>query len=186
MHKLEFISVEELKEESDEVLKLLYEDNRSKFLNFARRYNLPDEDLIDVYQEAYIAFYHNVMNGKIQSFTSSISTYIISIGKYIIYDTLKKNKRKLNPDYDLSILIAKDELIDQFEIDQEELTTEQKLLKIHFSTLGNKCKELLDMFYYRGFTIKDILKHSDYNSENVIKSAKSRCLKTLKERIFNS
>ena len=185
MHKVESITLQDLKEGSDKVLQSVYEDNRPKFLNFAKRYNLPDEDLVDIYQEAYIAFYDNVMNGKITSFTSSISTYIISIGKYIIFDTLKKNKKMVYPDFDISILRNKDELIDHLDIETETLTTEQQLLHKHFSSLGKKCKELLDLFYYRGFTIKDILEHTEYNTENVIKSAKSRCMKTLKERIFN-
>lgn len=185
MYKVESITLKDLKEGKDDVLKIIYEDNRPKFLNFAKRYNLPEDDVIDIYQEAYIAFYDNVMNGKITSFTSSISTYIISIGKYIIFDTLKKNKRTIRPDFDISILRDKDELVDHLEIETEELTTEQELLYKHFSALGTKCKELLDLFYYRGFTIKDILEHTDYNTENVIKSTKSRCMKTLKERIFN-
>jgi len=186
MHKVDSITLQDLKAGSDDVLQMVYEENRPKFLNFAKRYNLPDEDIVDAYQEAYIAFYDNVMNGKIESFTSSISTYIISIGKYIIYDTLKKNKKRLNVDFDLSILKTKDELIDELDIETETLTTEQKLLYKHFSALGKKCQQLLDLFYFRGFTIKDILEHTDYNSENVIKSAKSRCMKTLKERIFNT
>jgi len=73
--------------------------------------------------------------------------------------------------------------MENIKIDTEELTHEQQLLRTHFSGLGKQCQELLNLFYYRGFTIKDILAHSNYNSENVIKSAKSRCLKTLKERI---
>lgn len=186
MHKVESITLQDLKEGSDKVLQLVYEDNRSKFLNFAKRYNLPNEDLVDIYQETYIAFYDNVMNGKITSFTSSISTYIISIGKYIIFDTLKKKKKTIHPDFDISILNNKDELTNNLDIETESLTTEQQLLYKYFATLGKKCKELLDLFYYRGFTIKDILEHTEYNSENVIKSTKSRCMKSLKERIFNT
>lgn len=186
MHKVETITLEDLRQGSDAVLKNVYESNRSKFINFARRYDLPEEDLVDVYQDAYVVFYDNVMNGKIKEFTSSISTYIISIGKYIIYDLLKKRNKTINPDIDLSIVKAKSDIVEPLEIETDELTTEQKLLYKHYNTLGKKCQELLDMFYYRGFSIKDILELTDYNSENVIKSAKSRCMKTLKERIFSA
>ncbi|WP_299125242.1 sigma-70 family RNA polymerase sigma factor [uncultured Winogradskyella sp.] len=186
MHKEDYITLKDLKKGSDDILRLVYEDNRPKFLNFAKRYNLPEEDLVDIYQEAYIAFYDNVMNGRIKEFTSTISTYITSIGKYMIFDKLKYNKRIVHPDFDISVLNNKDDLIDTLDIDNENLTTEQQLLYKHFSTLGKKCKELLDLFYYRGFTIKDILMHTEYNSENVIKSTKSRCMKILKERILNT
>lgn len=181
MHKT--ITLDDLKQGSDTLLKQIYEDNRDKFINYAKQYNLSDNDIADVYQDAYIAFYDNVMSGRIQSFTSTISTYIISIGKYLILNKLKKNNRTINPDFDISVTKPKEELIDNLDIDREELTTQQQLLYKYYNTLGKKCQKLLDLFYYRGFTIKDILESGTYRSENVIKSTKSRCLKTLKKRI---
>ena len=53
----------------------------------------------------------------------------------------------------------------------------------HFGALGKKCQELLTLFYYRGYTIQEIMEAENYNSENVVKAAKSRCMKTLRERI---
>lgn len=179
----EEISLQSLKQGSDQALQQVYEDNRDKFINFARRYNLDTDDIIDIYQDAYIVFYNNVMSGKIESFTSSISTYLFSIGKYLIFDKMKKNNKKVSSNFDLSLVKDSDDLVSTLEVENEALTQEQKLLKQHFKDLGKQCQELLTLFYYRGFTIKDILKHSNYNSENVIKSAKSRCLKTLKQRI---
>ncbi|MBP94291.1 MAG: RNA polymerase subunit sigma-24 [Flavobacteriaceae bacterium] len=181
------ITIEDLKQGSDLLFKQIYENNRDKFLNFARKYNLSHEDNIDVYQDAYIIFYNNVMQGKIEEFTSSISTYLFSIGKYLIFDKMKKNNKTINPDFDLSIIREQNELVDaSFELDNEALTTEQVLLKKYFGTLGAKCQELLTLFYYRGYTIKDIIAATEYASENVVKSAKSRCMKTLKERINNN
>ena len=65
----EEISLQSLKQGSDQALQQVYEDNRDKFINFARRYNLDTDDIIDIYQDAYIVFYNNVMSGKIESFT---------------------------------------------------------------------------------------------------------------------
>ena len=180
----ENITLNDLKKGSDLLFKKVYEDNRDKFLNFARKYHLPQEDVIDVYQDTYIIFYNNVMQGKIEEFTSSISTYLFSIGKYLIFDKMKKNKKTINPEFDLSLFRGKEELVDpNIDMDQETLSVEQVLLKKYFSTLGKKCQELLTLFYYRGYSIKDIIEMSEYTSENVVKSAKSRCMKTLKERI---
>lgn len=184
MHKvIDDISIEDLKQGSDSLYKRIYEENRDKFLNFARRYKLPEDDIVDIYQDAYIVFYENVMKGKIKSFTSSISTYIISIGKYLIYDKMKKNNRTINPDFDISIIRKDEEVLYDFDIDKNSLTAEQELLQKYFVTLGAKCKELLNLFYFRGFTINEILEQGNYNSENVVKSQKSRCMKTLRERI---
>jgi len=177
------ITLEELKQGSEQKLRIVYEDNRDKFINFAKRYNLPHDDVIDVYQDAYVAFYNNVMSGKIEKMTSSISTYLFSIGKYLIFDRMKKNNKTISSDYNMDIVRGQEDVMENITLETGELTQEQQLLRTHFASLGKQCQELLNLFYYRGFTIKDILEHGNYNSENVVKSAKSRCLKTLKERI---
>ncbi|WP_446051224.1 RNA polymerase sigma factor [Zobellia laminariae] len=177
------ITLEDLRKGSDDLLKRVYESNRLKFLNYARRYNLSEEENIDVYQDAYVIFYDNVMSGKLESLTSSISTYLFSIGKYLIFDKMRKNKKVVSGDYDLSRVAEVDEEVNTFEMEKQSLTTEQELLKKHFGSLGDKCQELLTLFYYRGFTIQEIMEAKNYNSENVVKSAKSRCMKTLKEKI---
>ncbi|SHJ95198.1 RNA polymerase sigma factor [Pseudozobellia thermophila] len=175
--------LEELRSGSEKVLKEVYEDNRAKFLNFARRYNLSEEEHIDIYQDAYIVFYENVMNGKLEKLTSSVSTYLFSIGKHLIFDRMRKNKKSISGSFDLARVGDSDEEVNSFDVDRPELTREQKLLQEHFKGLGTKCQELLSLFYYRGYTIQEIMKAGNYNSENVVKAAKSRCMKTLKERI---
>ncbi|APX99564.1 RNA polymerase sigma-70 factor (ECF subfamily) [Lacinutrix venerupis] len=183
INQQEHIILEDLKQGSDKALRKVYEENRDKFINFARRYNLPQDDVVDIYQDAYVIFYNNIMSGKIETLTSSISTYLFSVGKYLIFDKMKKNNKKVGSNFDLSIVRDDDKLLETFEIEEQALTHEQELLRKHFSSLGKQCQELLNLFYYRGFTIKDILEQGNYNNENVIKSAKSRCMKTLKERI---
>ena len=180
------ITLEDLRKGSDTLLRRVYEENRDKFLNFAKRYNLSEDENIDIYQDAYVIFYDNIMSGKIESFTSSISTYLFSIGKYLIFDQMRKNKKTVGNNYDLSLVGEADEEVGYFERDRPELTTEQRLLQKHFGSLGPKCQELLTLFYYRGFTIQEIMEAENYNSENVVKAAKSRCMKTLRERIHSN
>ncbi len=177
------ITLEELRKGSEKVLKQVYEEHRSKFLNFARRYSLSEEANTDIYQDAYIIFYNNVMSGKIESFTSTIGTYLFGIGKNLIFDKMKKNKKIIRSEYDLAIVGEEDDLVSTLEIEDQGLTPEQELLQKHFGTLGKKCQELLTYFYYRGYTIQEIMLAENYNSENVVKAAKSRCMKSLRERI---
>ena len=185
-NELAEITLEDLRKGSDKVLRRVYEQNRDKFLNYARRYNLSEDENIDIYQDAYVIFYDNVMSGKIERFTSSISTYLFSIGKYLIFDQMRKNKKKVSGNYDLSLVGEDDHDVSTMEMDRPDLTNEQALLKKYFDTLGAKCQELLTLFYYRGFTINEIMEAENYNSENVVKAAKSRCMKTLRERIHSN
>lgn len=183
MNKVDRITLQDLKEGSDAVLKEVYEANRTKFILFAKRYNLSDDDIVDVYQDTFIVFHNNIMSGKLNTLTSSISTYLFGIGKNLLINKMKASKRSFNPDFDISLLQEDENLLTNIDIDNEETTEEQQLFYKYFESLGKQCKELLNLFYYRGYTIDDIVEHTDYNTSNVVKSAKSRCLKTLKERI---
>lgn len=175
-----------LKDGSENAFKEVYEGNRDLFLNFARKYGLGDEDVLDVYQDAYIVFYENIQNGKLTELKSTISTYLISIGKYKILERLRKKSKRVDSDHVLNVVQEIDQELESFDIVQEELTPEQKLLQRYFKELGEKCRAILTMFYYKKFNIKRIMLEGGYNSENVVKSQKSRCLKSLKDAINNS
>lgn len=172
-----------LKRGSEVAFKQVYQDNRQLFVNFARKYGLGDADILDIYQDSYIVFYENVSNGRLKELTSTISTYLISIGKYKLMEKLRKNKKSIRSEALLEITGEVDSQLESFEINTEELTQNQKLLQLHFAKLGDKCKAILSMFYYKNMSIAQIMEAGNYNSENVVKSQKSRCLKTLKEAI---
>ena len=61
------------------VLKKIYDDNREAFIKFSRKYNIESYDAIDIYQDAIIVFYENIVNGKITDLSSKISTYLFAI-----------------------------------------------------------------------------------------------------------
>lgn len=177
---------EALKNGSETAFKKVYEDNRELFLNFAKKYSLGDVEVLDLYQDAYVALYENIQNGKFSELKSSISTYLISIGKYKIMERLRKKSKQTNNELLLSRVEDIDNEIEEFDIQHEELSPEQKLLKTYFEKLGEKCKRILTLFYYKKYNVKQIMIEGGYNSENVVKSQKSRCLKTLKEAIHNA
>ncbi|MFP2997077.1 sigma-70 family RNA polymerase sigma factor [Spongiivirga sp. MCCC 1A20706] len=171
-----------LKNGSEQAFKKVYEDNREKFVLFAKRYDLTDDEVIDIYQDAYIVFHENIVSGKIKQFTSTISTYLFSIGKFMIMDKMRKNNKTIRSEKVMSVV--KEEVdINDFEIDITAPSERQLLLKKFFSSLGEQCQKILTLFYYRGLTIDEIMEVGNYASKNVVKSQKSRCLKTLKDKI---
>ncbi|WP_149274998.1 RNA polymerase sigma factor [Pareuzebyella sediminis] len=167
--------------QSDDRLKLkaLYNRYRAEFLNFGRRYNLDKDDLADVYQEAFLALRKRAIQGKLNAIDSSMKTYLFAIGKFKIYDALKSKKREIPYETQLHIVEAE---LPEVEIDTEQpLTEKQLLLRTYLKELGEKCRQVLTMFYYRGLSIEEIAKHAEYKNENTVKAQKSRCLKTLRQ-----
>ena len=177
--------IEALKDGRSETLKTVYLKYKSSFMGFAKRYPLDETTITDIYQDAIIALRENAINGKLDTLKSELKTYLFSIGKYMIYKKLKQDK---------SIHLVED--INQFDSLQnpsefavdltEALTDEQEQLRLAFKSLGKKCKDLLTLFYYRGFDLDEITTELNYNNKDVVKSQKSRCLKSLRAMIFKN
>ena len=154
-------------------LDLLYKEYREPFISYFKRYAISDEEIKDLYQDTMIAFYQNGVRGKLGSLRSSIKTYVFGIGKHKAIDLIKKHaKTKALPE--------KETEYEAIDLDDEELTKEQRKLKKHFKKLGASCQKMLTMFYYRGLDIKDIVEAGGYKDNNTVKSHKSRCLKKLR------
>jgi RNA polymerase sigma factor (sigma-70 family) len=171
----------ELKKSNKKALKMVYVENRIPFINFARKFSVSEEDIIDVYQDVIIVLHDKAIKGELAALTCSIRTYLLGIGKYMLYDKTRKNNKKVDnfplekEDYNYR------EITHDFL--EEEPNQLQRLLQKAFSTLGKKCKEVLTLFYYRGYTIEEISETLNYENKNVAKSQKSRCIKQLKEKI---
>ena len=175
-------SIQSLLSNNSKEISTLYISNRNAFLNFGKKYGLDYDDLSDIYQEAFIVIRKHALSGKLNSVKSSFKTYLFGIGKFMIFNLLKEKKKSTS--YDPSIHIQSDNINPvRFEFDTEVLTIEQSLIRSYFKKLGKKCQELLTLFYSNGLTIEEIIEHTNYANNGVVRSQKSRCIKTLKEMI---
>ncbi len=178
----EHLILEELKKGNDVVLEKIYLDYKKPFFNYAKKFNINNEEVVDIYQDVILAFIENIKNGKLVRFDSSIKTYLFSIGKYVIYNKIKKeNKLQIVHSFKESDLKTMKEHEVLF---LQELTNKQQLLKKSFGLLGEKCQQILTLFYFRGFNLEEITTHLGYNHKDVVKSQKSRCLKNLKDKMI--
>jgi RNA polymerase sigma factor (sigma-70 family) len=169
-----------LKQGDKLTLEKIYTENRDAFINFSKKYNIAKYDAVDIYQDAILVLRENAIDGKIDSLNSNISTYLFAIGKYKIFHSYRlKSKIELSND----ILIDEKKLDFDVNLLDEELTNQQKLLKENFDKLGDRCKNVLKLFYYQGFTLDEITTVLNYSSKKVLKSQKSRCVKQLKDLI---
>lgn len=154
----------------------VYQNYRADFLAFVAKYGASEADNLDVWQDTVIAFYENVVEGKLTQFTSSPKTYLFSIGKYILLNKLKKQQRFDSGE----VGEVNTELADNQIFEDITLTHQQQTMAQALNQLGGQCRELLLLFYYRRYDIKSIQAAMNYTSENTVKASKSRCMKNLK------
>lgn len=145
---------------------------------FLSRWNLPEDEIKDIYQESMIALFENARKGKLDGLKSSLSTYLYAIGKYLAFRRLKKlgKQEELDADFDFSLLSG------VHESDEDEENADLKsLVAKGLSKMGEVCREVLRLFYYEEKSLDEICGLLNYPNKNVVKSQKSRCLAQLKK-----
>lgn len=170
--------IELLKRGDDATLHKIYVENREAFIKFSKKFNIDKSDAADIYQDAIIILRENAINGKINNLNSTVSTYLFAIGKYKIYQFHRKNSKV---EFNNDILIEEKNIELDVNHHYEKITNQQRAIKKHFSKLGERCKNILILFYYQGYNLDEITEILNYSNKKVLKSQKSRCIKQLKE-----
>ena len=172
MVKSEIEWQQRLRQDDKKALEEVYKKYREAFIQYAKRYHLRSEELLDIYQDAVIALHQNFVMKQLHLEKTSLKTYLFGIGKNMIFNRLKAaNKEK--------VLAEVPDEVEEVVWEKDSPTEEQRLLAQHFGQLSSSCQEILKMFYYRSLTVKEIVQLSHYKDENTVKSHKSRCLKKL-------
>ncbi len=175
--------IEEIKKGNINALEEVYLEHRDFFLKFALKHNVEMIHAADIYQDTILALHDNIVEGKLSELKSSISTYLIAIGKNKIYQHFRDQGRHHSiEDYHLN------ENFTELNVNlyPQKLTKQQALYKKCYEQLGKRCKEILNLHLYRGFTLDEITEVLEYSDKKVLKSQKSRCIKHLKELIKNA
>ena len=173
--------LQSLKTGDQEALGRFYLEGKAAFVKWAEKYfQCRYIEAVDVYQDAIITLYENIVVGKyVQQDGSSIKTYLYAIGKNIFLKKLSLEKK------------VQDRVIPELSVQADEDTEKKETLMVEdelrydavmqaFATLKEPCKSLLKYFYYQGLSMKEIAAKLNYKSEQVAKSQKVRCMKTLK------
>jgi RNA polymerase sigma factor (sigma-70 family) len=167
--------IEKLKRKDPLTMERIYLAHKNSFLAFSSKYSISNTEALDVYQDAFVALVENAQKGKLDNLSSEIKTYLFSIGKYMIF-TLNK-KPKTEP---LEVLDW-EHSSDWQEIDNHDERI--KLLERNLDKLGEQCYKILRLFYYENKKLDEMMPLLSYDSKDVLKSQKARCIKQLKELV---
>jgi RNA polymerase sigma-70 factor (ECF subfamily) len=147
-----------------------------------KAYGLSEHDAMEVYQDAVVTFYENVINNKLNELSSSVKTYVFAIGKYKTYEKLRGLSKTINMDDNLHLAV--DEPPDMEALMQRERRLD--VLAEHFSEITSKCREILKLFYYEKARMEDIMKIFDYKNIATVKNQKYKCMQRLRKLIHTN
>jgi RNA polymerase sigma factor (sigma-70 family) len=105
--------------------------------------------------------------------TSALNTYLFSICKYLWKDELKKKNRIVSYE-------VKDAPVEDLE-DYKDTEHKSAWLDKAIQSLGAKCVEILQLFYYQKLSMEQIATRLDYKNTDTVKTQKYKCIERAKQ-----
>ena len=122
-----------IRNEDPKIIEMLYRKNFSRIKNMVRSFNFRHLEPMDIFQEGLTRAVLNVRNGKFNG-TSTFSTYLYGICRFICLKELSKNPKMVQVDVLPEVADISD---DRFELLQRILELRQQL--------EPPCRELIDL-----------------------------------------
>jgi RNA polymerase sigma factor (sigma-70 family) len=136
------------------------------------------QDAEDVFQEALIILCKRVQQDNF-ILTARLSTYLFSVCRFLWKDELKKRKHTLSADFETSLTGSEEQVLNGMLEKENHIKLAEKVL----NELGDRCQELLLLFYHSGLKLKDIALKMGYSAEHTAKNQKYKCLEAAKNKL---
>lgn len=139
-----------------------------------------EADASDVFQEAIIAAWINIREEKFVSQNgTTVEAYIFQIAKNKWLDIVRSKTFKSTTRLTVYSLAG----ANFTEEDTSEISTESryKYLSELYTSLGEKCKRLLNLFYYQKRSLKEIGESLNMDPDTV-RTTKYRCMMKLRKK----
>lgn len=163
-------------------LNLLYKRHYGLLENYVLQNSGNSEDAADVIQEVMLVFVQIITQGKFRG-ESTIKSLLYNICKNLWISELRRRKSTFARHEKYEIESEKTEL----DISESIARTENlKYIMKVFNQLGEKCKKVLQLFYYEELTMKEVREKLNYSSEQVLRNKKYKCLKSLIQKTQSS
>ncbi len=161
----------------EEAVRYLYRAHFDSLAHFIKTNSGSEQDAEDYFQEALVVFIELVQQGKFRG-DSSIKTFLYAILRNLWLNELKRRNRALHRETQYYENNEKEEASVQTGVWQNE--TKKQVLSL-IERLGENCKKILILFYYEELPMKDIFPLMGYESEQVARNMKYKCMKKLSE-----
>lgn len=137
-------------------------------------------DAQDIFQEALIILVRKVSENNF-SLSSKLSTYLFGICKLLWRSELKRKNISISGDWKMELVESEQNNLEEF------LNTERKFQKLEkvLQDIGDRCRQLLVLFYYRSLSMQQIADKMDFSSAKLAKNQKYKCMERAKKKIMD-
>lgn len=154
--------------------------------NTQKRTGCDAQEAHDSFMDALVIFKDKIIAGELE-YLASIRNFLYTICVNTQMERKRQSIRQMGKSADVRDYLYDDLTDDPFADDVGELIEDHELLQTCFETLehlGEKCRQILKLFYVEELSIAEITERLQLSNKNVAKSSKSRCFKKWKEEIL--
>jgi RNA polymerase sigma factor (sigma-70 family) len=163
----------------EEAIGALYRDHFESLAWLVKNNSGSQQDAEDIFQDVLVSFIELVQQGRFRG-DSTVKTFLYSMMKNSWLNELKRRGRSNARELKYELARPQEETDVSSQI--AEMETKQQLAML-VEKLGEGCKKILLLFYYENQSMKEILEHTDYENEQVVRNKKYKCLKQLEQLI---
>lgn len=173
--------VESIKQDQNKALKDIYHLYRTDCISWLKKqYSIREDEAVDVFQMAMITLYDSAIQGKVKSETTDVKSFLYGVAKNRVYELLRLKKKRI-PAEDHHVLCI------YMSADMQLFDTEDaiNLAVKALAELGDPCKSIIQMYYYKNCTMEEITEKMGYKNADTTKNQKYKCLKRLQSIYFS-
>jgi RNA polymerase sigma factor (sigma-70 family) len=176
------------------VVEKRFKSNCFKFVKWKFERNISEIDLEDMFQDAILALYENIIKGKYTP-NFKLQTYMNTVCRNNMSNRLKKNEKKefheqkadnFESDYYLELPdnTDYDELITD-SLDSNKKTGDDKYENLKnaldkIKHAGGHCYQMLKLFFWEKKSMRELMELYSYKNERTTIQQKAKCQKRLK------
>ena len=164
---------------NEDVVEYIYTTCYRSVRHFVKKNSGSEEDAQDIFQETIVIFFRKVREEGFV-LTSSLNTFLYSVGRLMWLKELEKKKRIIELDTSEDYISIDNNIIQLISLNDR-----LRLYRQKFEELSEDCKKVLRMSLEK-ISIKEITKRMKYNSEQHTKNRRFRCKKSLIKKIQES
>lgn len=178
--------------QSYQALNRFLSEERSKvFAYLHKAFNLEDADLDDIYQEASVALYLNIKDGKLTTLTSTLSTYFLRVCINQTLKFLSKKKRTVPLSDQMPVTTKQEFMVDKIDelyhlstedASQEELSYSERIVQAVIKALPETCRNIFMGYYWNNFDNNTIADVYGFANANSVKTQKYKCMSKFKQK----
>lgn len=163
----------------DQVVRSLYHQYAGAVAAYVVNNGGSRQDADDVLQETIVAFIDLVQKGKFRG-EAQVKTLLVGIGRNVWLNEIKKKK---SLDHRGEVY-EKDKGLEEADgSDWLQQRALQQRFRHLIARLGDSCRTILTLFYYDNRSFREIVSETGYESEQVVRNKKYKCMKDLAEII---